>query len=253
MRDGRRSCSGASVAWRARGAFALLLCVLCQACTERPPRFDVPPPSYAARYAVDVEVTGRPSLETPVGFAGGVLGGALAGGAEACVLSYGVLCAVAPVMIPLTAAGGLAGLAIAETPVNIARAKHGLQQQDIRWRVGPCLRDAIIALGNRRPGYRFRPAGANSETDRETSSGRRMALHVVPVAVGLTQGNGQLVLVLRATGKLEAQDLGEFSSSSPPRSVSQWLESDGQAINEALASACASIAGQALARVLAGR
>ena len=59
--------------------------MLLAACAERPQRYDVPPPSHALRYTVEVTRSGTPTLTTPMGIATGVVGGALVGGYEACI------------------------------------------------------------------------------------------------------------------------------------------------------------------------
>ena len=232
------------VAWWKRAA-ALALGALLAACTERPPRFDVAPPSLAPRYTVVVMVSGTPTLTTPIGPGLGVVGGALAGGYYICILSYGSLCALAPVVMPLTAA---VGLATAETPRNVARAERSLERQEITSRVGPRLHDAILAVGNRRHGYRFVTADAA-----DAEGGTSIALRVTLLAVGLSQGGGKQVFTLRAKGRLEKQDFGEISYVSPPRELAQWLTDDGATIDAALGDACKSIAEQVISRVLAGR
>lgn len=230
----------------ARRVAIALLPALLSACAERPPRYDVPPPSAAPRFIVEVTVRGRPDLITPMGLAAGVVGGALAGGSQACLWSLGVVCAAAPVVMPLTAA---AGLAIAETPGDITRAKRGLQQQDVTERVGPCLLDAIVAVGNARKGYRFVPADAASGAPRS----QHIAVRVEPRAVGLTQGRGGEVFTLRAAARLDKQDLAELESSSSGRELGQWLMDGGKNIDMAMHEACTYIAAQLVSQVLAGR
>ncbi len=224
----------------------LALAMLLAACAERPQRYDVAPPSLAQHYTVDVTVRGTPTLIKPMGMAAGVVGGALVGGIETCIGSLGVLCVAAPVVMPLTA---IAGLAVAETPDNIARAKRGLQQQDITARVGPRLLDAIVTAGNRRQSYHFVAAGASATPGR----GDRISVYVSPLAVGLTQGRGGEVFTLRVSGRLDKQELGELVYASPPREIGAWLMDGGKSIDEALTSACMSIADQVVARLLAGR
>lgn len=233
----------AGSSFAALGAFALG--TLLVACAERPPRFDVPPPSLAPRYTVVVTVSGTPSLTTPMGPGAGVVGGALAGGYYTCLLSYGSLCAAAPVVMPLTA---VVGLANAESPRNIARAERGLKRQAITARVSPELQNAIVAAGNHRAGYRFVAAGES-----DLAGGTRLALRVTPLAVGLTQDSGKQVFALRAVGGLEKQDFGEFSYASAPRELGQWLSDDGAIIDAALSEGCRVIAEQVVTRVLVGR
>ena len=129
---------------------------------------------------------------------------------------------------PLTA---VAGLAVAETPGNIARAERGSQQQDITARVGPRRLDAIVTAGNRRQSHHFVAADASAVP----GGAERISVHVMPLAVGLTQGNGKEVFTLRASGRLEQQELGELAATSPPRKSGVWLMAGGKAVDEASA------------------
>ncbi|MBX9609486.1 MAG: hypothetical protein K2Y51_24975 [Gammaproteobacteria bacterium] len=231
-------------AWRTC-AVMVVAGTLLAACTERPPRFDVPPPSLAPRYTVLVTVNGTPSLTTPMGPGMGVFGGALAGGYYACVLSYGALCAAAPIVMPLTAAVGLAN---AETPRNISRAERGLKRQEITSRVNSRLHEALLRVGNQRRGYRFVAADTSTAI-----KGTSIALSVTALTVGLTQGGGKQVFTLHVEGRLEKQDLGEYSYQSAPREVAQWLSDDGATVDAALTESCRSIAEQMVTRALVGR
>ena len=230
-----------------RSAIATLIsvCALLAACAERPPRFDVAPPSLAPRYVVEVTVSGTPSLTTPVGPVAGAVSGAFVGGYETCVLSYGTLCPAAAVVMPVTAALGIAN---AETPRNIARARRGLTQQEITSRVGPRLEEAIVAIGNRHRGYRYIVSGDATEVQ-----GTHLALRVTPTSVGLTRSNGMQVFTLHAKGRLENQEIDELRYASPAREPAQWLAGDGADIDAALSDGCKSIAEQLIGRIKSGR
>lgn len=245
MPTARRLVAGSPIAVLRLFAIIVTVGAVLVACTEQPPRFDVPPPSLAPHYTVLVTVSGTPSLTTPVGPGVGVLAGALAGGYYTCLLSYGSLCAAAPFVMPVTAAVGLAS---AETQRNVVRAERGLKLQEITARVIERLHDALLTVGNRRRGYRFGAADGVA-----AGEGTSIALCVTPLTVGLTQGGGKQVFTLQAEGRLEEQDFGEFSYASAPRELTQWLTDDGTAVDAALTEGCKSIAEQLVERVLSGR
>ena len=77
-----------------------LVAALLTSCTENPPRPDLPPPSRAAQFTVAITLEGRVDMLLPPGVGAGLVGGALAGGYEACLLTAGLGCVAAPVFMP---------------------------------------------------------------------------------------------------------------------------------------------------------
>ena len=220
-------------------------------CSKDPIRYDLPPQSRAETTKVIVGFEGSPDIVLPHNAVKGLVGGALVGILDDCVIWFCI-----PVLSSFYA---IAGAMTAATPSSIDRVENAIEVSEVKAVIGTMLVEAIVEQGNELGTFTFVAAtpdasqveaygGSLAGPAPSPATQRTIALVVEPITVGIAVDK----LVLTIDGRLDEQKIEPIAYSSAGHELTHWTANNGANIRPALHDAVRSVASDLVKIVFRG-